>query len=76
MTLVDVEGSLVDLLYEAADQDTSPWRLAALADDPHPDVRMAVATNPSAPSLTLLRLRGDVNPRIQVVLAARFGASR
>jgi hypothetical protein len=60
-------------LREAADPDTSPWRLAALADDPDPDpdVRMAVAANPSASSLTVMRLRRDVDPRVRVVLSAR-----
>jgi len=33
-------------LLEAADPATPPWRLAALADDPDPDVRMAVAAIP------------------------------
>ena len=62
-------------LREAADPSTSSWRLAALADDPDPDVRMAVAANPSASSLTVMRLRGDVDPRVRLVVSACYGIS-
>ena len=71
MTRTDDQTGYV--LDEAADPDTSPWRLAALADDPDPDVRMAVAANPSASSLTVMRLRRDVDPRVRLVVSARYG---
>jgi len=71
MTRTDDQTGYV--LDELADPDTSPWRLAALADDPDPDVRMAVAANPSASSLTVMRLRRDVDPRVRLVVSARYG---
>jgi hypothetical protein len=46
------EDQTESVLDEAADPNTSPWRLATLADDPNPEVRMAVAANPSSSSLT------------------------
>ena len=72
MTRTDDQTGYV--LDEAADPDTSPWRLAALADDPDPDVRMAVAANPSASSLTVMRLRRDVDSRVRLVVSARYGS--
>jgi len=63
----DVTGR-AGALREAADPNTSPWRLAAIANHLDPDVRMAVAANPSASGLTILRLRSDVDPRVRVVL--------
>jgi len=71
MTRIDDQTG--SALREAADPSTSSWRLAALADDPDPDVRMAVAANPSASSLTMMRLRSDVDPRVRAVLSARDG---
>jgi hypothetical protein len=62
MTRTDDETGYAQRLHEAADPSTSPWRLATLADDADPDVRMAVAANPSASTLTILRLGRDVNP--------------
>jgi len=64
------------LLREASDPSTSPWRLAALADDFDPEIRLSVAANPSASSLTIMHLRCDIDPRIGVVLSARGGPSR
>ena len=75
MTRTDDQTGHAQRLHEAADPSTSPWRLAALADDPDPDVRMAVAANPSASSLTVLRLRRDVDPRVRAVSAVRNGIS-
>jgi len=65
-----------DVLDEAADLSTSPWRLAALADDPDPEVRIVVASNPSASALTRVRLQGDDDPRVRAVASARCEASR
>jgi hypothetical protein len=76
MTRTDDQTGYV--LHEAADPSTSPWRLAALADDLDPEVRMAVAANPSASMLTILRLQSDVDPHVRAVVSARsgIGASR
>jgi hypothetical protein len=71
MTRTDDQTGYAHRLREATDPSTSPWRLAALADDPDPDVRMAVAANPSASSLTILRLGRDVDPRVRAILAVR-----
>ena len=73
MTRIDDETRYAQRLHEAADPNTSPWRLATLADDPDPDVRMAVAANPSASSLTILRLGRDVDPRVRAMVAMRHG---
>jgi hypothetical protein len=73
MTGIDDETGYTQRLREAADPVTSPWRLATLADDPDPDVRMAVAANPSASSLTILRLGRDVDLRVRAILAVRNG---
>jgi len=69
-TVVDDETGHARALREAVDSDTSPWRLAALANHVDPHVRMAVGANPSAPALTILRLRRDLDPRVRVVLSA------
>jgi hypothetical protein len=61
------------VLHEAADPTTSPWRLAALADHLDPEVRMAVAANPSASTLTVMHLHRDTDPGVSVVLSARCG---
>jgi len=60
-------------LREAADPTTSPWRLAQLADDADPEVRMVVGANPSASALTVMRLRHDVDPRVRLVVSSRYG---
>jgi hypothetical protein len=71
MTRTDDQTGYV--LHEAADPSTSPWRLAALADDLDPEVRMAVAANPSASSLTIMRLQRDIDARVRAVVSARCG---
>jgi len=68
-TVADGSGDLV-ARREAADPETSPWRLAALATHVDAEVRMAVAANASASGLTILRLRRDTDPRVHVVLSA------
>jgi hypothetical protein len=65
MTQTYEEIGLAERLDQAADPATSPWRLAALADDAEPEVRMTVATNPSASSLTVSRLRRDPDIRVR-----------
>lgn len=73
MTVTDDQTGYAQRLHEAADPATSPWRLAALADAPDPDVRMTVATNPSASALTILHLRHDTDPQVRAVLPERYG---
>ncbi len=75
-TPTDAASGFAQLLREAADHDTSPWRLAALADDPDTDVRIAVAANPSASMLTVLRLRRDRDPRVRLVVSMCRDAGR
>ena len=75
-TLVGNGTGLALALREADDPDTSPWRLAELANHVEAVVRMAVAVHPSAPALTILRLRRDVDPRVRVVLSACREAHR
>jgi hypothetical protein len=70
------ESVYADALQEAADPNTTAWRLAALAVSVDRDVRVAVAANPSTSALTLLRLRRDLDPRVLVVLSARREADR
>ena len=74
MTRFDDQPGHATRLREAADPSTPPWQLAVLADDPESDVRMTVATNPSASALTILRLRRDVDLRTQMVPPERYGA--
>jgi hypothetical protein len=73
MSAIRTEEQTCQALSEATDPTSAPWRLATLADDPDPEVRMAVAANPSASSLTVMRLRCDVDPRVRVVVSARYG---
>jgi len=75
-TMPRTDDQTGDVLDEAADPSTSPWRLATLADDADPEVRMAVATNPSASLLTTLRLRSDRDGRVRAAASARREASR
>ena len=76
MPRIDDETGYAQRLREAADPATSPWRLAELADNPDADVRIEVAANPSASSLTILRLGRDVDPRVRAIVAVsnRIGA--
>ena len=60
-------------LQEALDPDTPSWRLAELAGDSEPDVRMAVAANALASSLTVLRLQRDTDPRVRLAASTRHG---
>lgn len=69
-TLASEERDLAVALREANDPDTSPWRLAALANHVDAAVRVAVAVHRSASALTILRLRRDSDPRVRVVLSA------
>lgn len=59
------ETGYAERLRQAADRSTPSWRLAALAEDPEPEVRLAVAINPSSSSLTVLRLRRDLDIRVR-----------
>jgi hypothetical protein len=51
-------------LEEASPPATACWRLASLVGDSEVDVRLAIARNPSASQLTLLRLRLDGHSRV------------
>ena len=73
MTRTDDDTGYAQRLHNAADPRTSPWRLAALADDPDPDVRTAVAANPSASVLTVMRLRKDDDAGVRMVVSTRQG---
>lgn len=56
--------------------DASPHVLELLAEDPDPDVRLAVASHPATPLTSLQRLAGDAVARVSTRAGIRALAQR
>lgn len=59
-----------------ARHDVSPHMLEVLAEDPDPNVRMAVAGHPGTPLASLQRLAGDTVARVATRARIRALAQR